>query len=300
MVERILFRSGELGVGRFRCPPGAPAWTRENHIGPWHLIVFPRTAVLIDQADREPVVANPNHAVFYNPYQPYRREAMSAHGDDCVFVSVSLPLLREVLADVGPGAGEDPRSAFPFAAGPVAAHPYLLQHTVVRHLLAEDEPDVLAVREALYRVLRHAAGRAFAVRGAGPRRAATARAHDDAAEHAKEVLSTRYAETVSLDSLAAQLHLSPYHLCRVFRARTGFTLRAYRDQLRLRTALDLLAEGCQDLAALAADLGFTSHSHLADRFRLAFGTTPTAVRGAGWARRAELRKKLEAPPRRTA
>ena len=300
MVERILFRSGELGVGRFRCPPGAPAWTRENHTGPWHLIVFPRTAVLIEQADREPVVANPNHAVFYNPYQPYRREAMSARGDDCVFVAVSLPLLLEVLADVGPGAGEDPRSAFPFSAGPVAAHPYLLQHTVVRHLLAEDEPDALAVREALYQLLRHAAGRAFEVRGAGPRRAATSRAHDDAAERAKEILSTRYSETVSLDALARDLHLSPYHLSRVFRARTGFTLRAYRDQLRLRTALDLLAAGCQDLAALAADLGFASHSHLTDRFRLAFGTTPTSVRGAGWARRAELRKKLEAPPRVTA
>jgi AraC-like DNA-binding protein len=156
------------------------------------------------------------------------------------------------------------------------------------------------VREALYRVLRHAAGRAFEVRGTGPRRAATARAHDDAAEHAKKALSTRYAETVSLDALAAELHLSPYHLCRVFRARTGFTLRAYRDQLRLRAALDVLAGGCQDLAALAADLGFASHSHLTDRFRLAFGTTPTAVRGAGWARRAELRKKLEASPRLSA
>jgi AraC family transcriptional regulator len=245
-------------------------------------------------------VTNPNHAVFYNPFQPYRREAMSARGDDCVFVSVGLPLLHEVLSDVGPGAGHDLRAAFPFSTGPVSADPYLLQHAVVRHLLAEGEPDALAVREALYRVVRHAAGRAFAVRGAAPRRTATARAHEDAAERAKEVLSIRFAETVSLDALATEAHLSPYHLCRVFRARTGFTLRAYRDQLRLRTALDALAAGCEDLAALAADLGFSSHSHLTDRFRVAFGTTPTEVRGAGWARRAELRKKLEAPIRLTA
>jgi AraC family transcriptional regulator len=299
MYERVLFHSDELGVGRFRCPPGARAWSVENRTGPRHLIVFPRTAVVIEQADRDPVVANPNHAVFYNPFQPYRREAMSARGDDCVFVSVALPLLLEVLADVGAGADGDAGPAFPFASGPVAAGPYLLQHAVVRHLLAEGEPDVLAVREALYRLLRHAAGRALAMRDGGPRRAATVRAHSDAAEHAKEVLSTRYAEPISLDALATELHLSPYHLCRVFRARTGFTVRAYRDQLRLRTALDLLAEGCRDLAAVAADLGFASHSHLADRFRLAFGTTPAAVRGAGFARRAELRKKLEAWPHAT-
>ena len=69
-----------------------------------------------------------------------------------------------------------------------------------------------------------------------------------------------------------------FHLARVFKARTGFSLHAYRNQLRLRAALERLAEPGVDLIDIALDLGFSSHSHFTDTFRRSFGKTPSVVR----------------------
>jgi AraC-like DNA-binding protein len=92
------------------------------------------------------------------------------------------------------------------------------------------------------------------------------------------------------------LHTSAFHLGRIFRAHTGFPLHAYRTQLRLRLALDRLAERPSDLAALALDLGFNSHSHFTDTFRAAFFITPSDARVAlDPGVRSELRKSVEAP-----
>jgi AraC-like DNA-binding protein len=69
-----------------------------------------------------------------------------------------------------------------------------------------------------------------------------------------------------------------FHLARIFKSRTGFSLHAYRNQLRLRSALERLREPNVDLTGIALDLGFSSHSHFTETFRRAFGKTPSAVR----------------------
>ncbi|MGH3113830.1 MAG: helix-turn-helix domain-containing protein [Gaiellaceae bacterium] len=92
------------------------------------------------------------------------------------------------------------------------------------------------------------------------------------------------------------MHSSPFHLARVFRERTGFSIHGYRNQLRLRSSLDGLFEPDVDLALLARRLGYSSHSHFTDSFRRAFGAPPSAVRRAGrLGELAELRTILEAP-----
>ena len=48
-------------------------------------------------------------------------------------------------------------------------------------------------------------------------------------------LSEHYAEPATLEDLADAVSSSPFHVHRVFRAQTGFTLHEYRNQLRLRT-----------------------------------------------------------------
>jgi AraC-like DNA-binding protein len=55
----------------------------------------------------------------------------------------------------------------------------------------------------------------------------------------------------------------------------------YRYQLRLRLAraLDRLPD-TDDVAALALELGFASHSQFATRFRAAFGVPPSRWREA--------------------
>ncbi len=94
------------------------------------------------------------------------------------------------------------------------------------------------------------------------------------------------------------MHCSPFHLARQFRASTGTSISAYLLRLRLALALQRLAEGEADLAALAADLGFASHSHFGARFRSVFGVPPSSVRDSLTAGRlAELRTFVTAEDR---
>jgi AraC-like DNA-binding protein len=81
-----------------------------------------------------------------------------------------------------------------------------------------------------------------------------------------------------LDRLAHLLGVSRSHLSRAFREETGETLTAFRHRLRVRVALDRLADGEPDLAGLAADLGFADHAHLTRALRAEVGEPPSRVR----------------------
>jgi AraC family transcriptional regulator len=97
-------------------------------------------------------------------------------------------------------------------------------------------------------------------------------------ERTRALLATRPGDRWNLDAIARQVFVSPAHLARRFRAVTGESIARYLLRLRLGLALDRLAGGERDLAALAADLGFSSHSHFTARFRATFGVTPSAFR----------------------
>ena len=89
------------------------------------------------------------------------------------------------------------------------------------------------------------------------------------------------------------MHASPFHLARVFQQRTGLPVHRYLTKLRLRAALERLADGANDLTALALDLGFSSHSHFTDSFRREFGRAPSEVRQATGRALRQMSKNLE-------
>jgi AraC-like DNA-binding protein len=280
-AQRLTYFSGTVGVGRFRCMPESSLWREENHIGVWPLVAFPETTVRIHQADRDPVVANPNHAMLYRAGQPYRRELIAPEGDRCTYVVVRPSVLAEMVALLG--RPTDPACPeFPRVDSPIPPAAFLAHRTAVRRIAASPQPDELALDELILSSIRSivAAGVPRAERPAERTRARTAAAHAEAVEQAKEVLSRRFAERLSLEGLAREVHASPFHLARVFRRGTGLALHEYRNQLRLRAAVHRL-DGGESLADVAATCGFASHSHLTDSFRRAFGATPSAIRALG-------------------
>ena len=291
-THRSLFTGAGLHVAEFHLWPGHPAWDRVNEIGPEPLVVFPGTSVTIAHVGREPVVANPNHVMFYSGGQAYRRELRHERGDHCVFVGLGAELAAELAAAVDATGVE--RGRFPWVAGPCDAAAQLARHLLLRDLRA-GVADPLAVGETAHELVRRAAFAAAGVHARPRRRPRTERAHAALSEDAKALLERRLAERVTLEQLGRALHASPFQLARVFRARTGFSLHAYRHHLRLRAALDALAEPGVDLAGLACDVGFASHSHLTDAFRAAFGMPPSVLRDGAAQRLPELRRILEAP-----
>jgi AraC-like DNA-binding protein len=94
-----------------------------------------------------------------------------------------------------------------------------------------------------------------------------------AIRRALELLREDPALKVTLDELAAQVGLSPYHLIRAFRKHVGLPPHAYLKQLRITRAQSLLRAGLSIAdAALAA--GFSDQSHLTREFRRSLGLTP--------------------------
>jgi len=98
------------------------------------------------------------------------------------------------------------------------------------------------------------------------------------AGRAREALLANPADDAGLAVLAARLGCSPFHLARVFRRAFGLSLTDYRTRLRLSLALERLAAGTEDLAALACELGFSHHSHFGAAFRRHVGLTPAVAR----------------------
>lgn len=85
-------------------------------------------------------------------------------------------------------------------------------------------------------------------------------------------------EAPTLTALAAATSISPHHLTRVFKESTGMTLTRYRNRVRVRTALEWLAEGDDDLTRIAHDLGFADHAHFSRTVLAELGLQPRMVR----------------------
>lgn len=272
-LSEVVFRTGLVGVGRFRCLPSHPRFGNTGPVG-GHLMVFPRRAVTITHAGRRPVVADPTRVIFYNSGQEYRRGRLSPDGDDCVFFG--LPAAAVAAAVAHHGAPPDPEHPFgSLTHGACDARSHLLVRAIREHVRRPDG-DGLLIEEAAMTLLDHVVARALHVTtpGAPP----VGRAHADLADAARSLLAVRFGEPLSLAAVAALVGVSPFHLCRIFRGHAGRSLHAWRTDLRVRAAAHHILDGAADLTRVALDVGFSSHSHLSTAFRAAFGFPPSRLR----------------------
>ena len=255
----VLHDRGALVLGRFDCPPGDPLWEEPNLAPDCSLVAFPGPAVRIRRR-RADLVADGNCVVLYEPGETYERRLVDRRGDHCLFLRMPIDAPLALAA----------RHAW----ATIADERLLRLHLLARALLRGASADPLAVDELLVDVVRHLRA------GGGPVERSTGGAgrHRELVDDVLVLLARRLGERLTLADIGAELDCSPYHLARVFRETTGSSLHAYRHRLRLRAALSAVAAGADDLAGLAADLGFASHSHLTDSFRRAFGVAPSRVR----------------------
>lgn len=278
-VREHVLRRGRVTVGWFRARPGDAGFGGGSTDRP--LVVFPRTAVGIRHDRRDEIVADPTTAMLYNPGDRYRRRLIDPVGDRCEWMSVPVQWWDRVLAEVDPDARmHDGRPAdgriFTIDHCGLPGRAYLLQRTLTTGL-ANDTLSTLALEERALIVLREVlatgAGYPAATTAA---RAPTRRRHRQLVRDTREFLAATVGDDLDLDTVAAAVGVSAYHLHRVFRRHTGATIHNHRTDLRLRAALEWLPR--RELAAIAHDLGFSSHSHFSATFRRVFDRTPSQVR----------------------
>ena len=82
----------------------------------------------------------------------------------------------------------------------------------------------------------------------------------------------------TIEQLAAELKISPFHFIRQFEAVFGVTPHQYRIRARLDHAKHLLAAGTRSVTDVCMEVGFSSVGTFSTLFTRRFGETPSAYR----------------------
>lgn len=289
-----LYAGPAVAVRDVRCQARRHDWGAEE-TSTVHQLVFMRGGVFAKRMGPAEVVADANHALFFNQHEAYRVAHPTEGGDACTVFEFAPELVREVVAAHQPRRAEHSERPFEFTHV-ISSQALFLRQQQLRQRLHAGTNDQLATEELALEILSAAVAEAYRWRGVPPprRRGETAAAHRQLIRATQLLLAECFMEQLGLPDLARRLHSSPFHLARLFRAGTGLAIHQYRQRLRLRAALDRVAAGEEDLTRLALELGFSSHSHLTDAFKAAFGLPPSACRRHISARRVcELSKNLE-------
>ncbi len=105
-------------------------------------------------------------------------------------------------------------------------------------------------------------------------RGTTSGSHRSAVERVVALLRKDLAEDLSLEEMAQQVFLSPFHFNRVFRQLTGIPPGQFHSALRLQAAKKLLLETGMSVFDVCFEVGYKSPSTFVRRFTDLVGVSP--------------------------
>jgi len=95
---------------------------------------------------------------------------------------------------------------------------------------------------------------------------------------ARALLHEKFAEPLTLGTVAGSVGIHPAHLARVFRQFHGCTLGDYVRTLRIEFACGRLTNSEIPLAEIALAAGFSDQSHFSNTFKRQIGVSPAVFR----------------------
>lgn len=233
-------------------------------------LVFPYRGTYLRHVGSEQSVADAHHVLLFNAGEGYRVSHPVDGGDASLVLALSEPLLRELA----PAALLHRREALGFRLQGlrIDARAQALV-ALLRHSLRTGSIEPLEAESLLLTLVTRSLGpRTSRAPGATP-------AKRRLVDRVKVLLAGDPGQRWTLAGIAAEIGGSPVYLTQAFQQVEGLPLYRYQLHLRLARALDLLPRR-DDMAALALDLGFSSHSHFTAAFRRAYGRSPSAFRDA--------------------
>lgn len=99
---------------------------------------------------------------------------------------------------------------------------------------------------------------------------------------AKSYCERHYQEDISLDAIAAEVHITKSWFCSLFKKETGQTFGNYITDLRLKKAATALATTEMKVSQIAEDVGYKNASHFHRAFSEKYQTTPAEYRRLHW------------------
>lgn len=255
LVSRLLFATPLVSVRDVQCSA-----CRGRHVGAAECdslshIVIPYRGNFVRRVGMQVANADVNQALFFNAEEEYRIDHITDEGDACLSMDVNEQVLAE-LSGTARFRGTQRRI------------PPELQLQLAR--LRHGDFNILRAEGIALRVTQTLLKADDTIK---PITAAQRRL----VQRAKQTLHADPRHRWSLTEIARTIGTSPVHLTQTFSKAEGMPLYRYQTQLRLASALHELPH-TEDLAALALDLGFSSHSQFTTAFKRMYGLPPSALK----------------------
>lgn len=265
-VDRLL-DSPAMAVRHVRCRGTCRHRSEEECVSATHL-VFPYRGTYLRHVGSDQSVADANHVLLFNAGEGYQVSHPVAGGDASLVLVLSEPLLRELA----PAPLLRKRDALGFRLQSLRIDPRAQALVaLLRHGLQNGSVDPLEAESLLLTLVSRSLGpRTSCEPGSTPSRRRLV-------DRVKVLLADDPTRRWTLTGIADEIGGSPVYLTQAFRHVEGMPLYRYQLHLRLARALDLVST-CDDMTALALDLGFSSHSHFAAAFKRVYGRSPSAFR----------------------
>lgn len=92
-----------------------------------------------------------------------------------------------------------------------------------------------------------------------------------------DYINAHLSEILSIDALANRFYISKYHMMRLFKEHTGYSVGSYINHKRLLCAKEMLTLG-YPVTQICYDCGFKDYSTFSRAFRKLFGCSPSALK----------------------
>ena len=283
---RTLFRSDLIHIFDYRCA----GHDDEGEIPQGYEIVLPRSGAYQRRDTHGSFLADPNQVLFYNKGEPYDISHPIRGGDSSTVFLFVPSLLIEMIRTYNPDIENYSQKVFCRSYITVETRLQTLQYQFLRvnknkiELLGMEEQLITSLGE-IFHALYHEPSRKQ------KRSSNTLRAHVEQTHLIKTYLNAHVRSNLQLEQISSAVHLSPYHLCRIFKQNSGMTLHQYVKRLRLFNAAEQVLENPTDrLDLLARDYGFSNHGNFSTAFRQIFGLNPSELRNSHYRQMSKILK----------
>jgi AraC family transcriptional regulator len=273
VTRRIVFESNDFRIGHVVARPSSPE-SGEVECQKENVLVLPLTGVFAKhEGPRRHVIVTANDAGLIAAGKPYRISYPAGIGDKCLTLRFSNGVVGRVLPQVAMPRG----SASPhLVSSALLPAEIMLARSLLCHRLAAGYRDPLEIEELSSSLLASTL-RAMLRDRCDDRRGDFGRSVR-AIQIVKEAISLDPERKWTLHDLAQLANVSSYHLAHIFRHNAGTPVYRFVVRTRLAKALDALLDTDAEIAAIAYEAGFASHSHFTTHFRDFFGLTPLELR----------------------
>ncbi len=99
--------------------------------------------------------------------------------------------------------------------------------------------------------------------------------YNDYIKKAIEYMEAYYNANITIEDICHNIHVSPYHFIRMFKANTGKTPHKYLLNIRLLKAKEMIEKGNCSVGEVARLNGFINPAHFSSVFKQAIGMPPS-------------------------